>query len=104
MPPLADTLSQTNSASGPGEVACREPPVAHAPGSPVVFPMKTCANCQTENAADNRFCQQCGRPLDTVAPAPVPADATVLWQGKPVPGQVSPRQQIPIAALFGSKD
>jgi ABC-type multidrug transport system ATPase subunit len=34
----------------------------------------------------------------------VPADATVLWTGKPVPGQVSPIHEIPIGVLFGNKD
>ena len=62
--------------------------------------MKTCANCHTENAAGNRFCQRCGRPLELAAPA----DATVLWKGKPVPGQVSPKQEISIGVLFGNKD
>src|SRR5262245_50267053 len=60
--------------------------------------MKTCANCSTPNPAGNRFCQQCGRPLEE----PRPADATVLLTGTQV-GKGPALQTYAVSALFGSK-
>ncbi len=65
--------------------------------------MKTCSHCATANPAEDRFCRRCGRPLGTGVSAP-PIDATVLWKGRPLPGQVSPKQQVPIGVLFAGKD
>jgi hypothetical protein len=61
--------------------------------------MKTCSVCQTANADGNRFCQQCGRPLD-VAP---PHEATVRWAGQPMPIRL-PHRATGIDTLFGDKD
>jgi ABC-type multidrug transport system ATPase subunit/pSer/pThr/pTyr-binding forkhead associated (FHA) protein len=61
--------------------------------------MKTCSACRTANADGNRFCQQCGRPLD----AALPHEATVRWTGQQMPIRL-PRHAAPITALFGSKD
>jgi ABC-type multidrug transport system ATPase subunit len=64
--------------------------------------MKTCFGCQTVNADGNRFCQQCGKPLDVPAPPPS-GDATVRWTGPPLPAKASPRRTIAVATLFGAK-
>jgi ABC-type multidrug transport system ATPase subunit len=63
--------------------------------------MKTCVRCQTANAEENRFCQQCGRPLDL--PPPEAAGATVQWAGGALPVR-APRQFVPVATLFGQRD
>ncbi len=61
--------------------------------------MKTCSACQTANADGNRFCQQCGRPLDAVPPH----EATVRWTGQPMPLRL-PHRSTGIDSLFGDKD
>jgi ABC-type multidrug transport system fused ATPase/permease subunit len=61
--------------------------------------MKTCPACQTANADGNRFCQQCGRPLDAVPPH----EATVRWTGQPMPIRL-PHRAVPINDLFAGKD
>jgi ABC-type multidrug transport system ATPase subunit len=60
--------------------------------------MKACVHCQTANAETNRFCQQCGRPLDAA-----PSEATVRWTGQPLPVRL-PRGATPIDELFSGKD
>ncbi len=64
--------------------------------------MKTCARCRTANAETNRFCQQCGRPLDVPTP-PEGTDATVRWSGRELPARL-PQQTVAVAVLFGAKD
>jgi ABC-type multidrug transport system ATPase subunit len=61
--------------------------------------MKTCPRCQAVNAEEDRFCRQCGRPLDGVPPS----EATVRWTGQRVAGGL-PRQTVPLARLFGTRD
>jgi ABC-type multidrug transport system ATPase subunit len=65
--------------------------------------MKTCAHCRTANAEINRFCQQCGRPLDVPTPPPGAADATVRWAGQQLPFRL-PQNAVAVADLFGAKD
>jgi ABC-type multidrug transport system ATPase subunit len=65
--------------------------------------MKTCFACQTVNADENRFCQQCGKPLNGPAPAPA-GDATVRWNGPRLPAKASPRRTVPVATLFSAKE
>jgi ABC-type multidrug transport system ATPase subunit len=71
--------------------------------------MKTCPQCHTDNPETNRFCQQCGRPLDPRTPenATVAIGATIRWAGSSgalpsmkatLPSTVSLRD------LFGTKD
>jgi ABC-type multidrug transport system ATPase subunit len=62
--------------------------------------MKTCPRCQTANADSHHFCQQCGRPVDSAAPA---SDATVHWSVGRLPERL-PRHTVSVAALFASKD
>jgi ABC-type multidrug transport system ATPase subunit len=64
--------------------------------------MRTCARCQTANALTNRFCQQCGRPLDVPTP-PTGPDATVRWGGQQMPVRL-PQTAASVATLFGAKD
>ena len=66
--------------------------------------MKTCSACRNDNPEANRFCQHCGRPLDTAA-APPPADATVQWTGGALPGsaKVGLVRSTAIEALFLGK-
>jgi ABC-type multidrug transport system ATPase subunit len=64
--------------------------------------MKTCVRCQTANDDANRFCQQCGRPLD-LPPPPEPGGATVQWSGGALPVR-APRQFVSITSLFGQRD
>ena len=64
--------------------------------------MKTCRHCQTTNAPANKFCQQCGRPLDP--PTGPAADATVRWTGREGPVKKPLEQAVSVAALFGTKD
>jgi ABC-type multidrug transport system ATPase subunit len=61
--------------------------------------MKTCSACQTANDDGNRFCQQCGRPLD----AGPPHEATVRWSGQPMQIRL-PHHAAAVGALFGDKD
>jgi ABC-type multidrug transport system ATPase subunit len=61
--------------------------------------MKTCPHCQTTNADTNRFCQQCGRTLETAGPD----EATVRWKGGAIPAARAPRRVIPVSILFGEK-
>ncbi len=63
--------------------------------------MKTCSACRTENADANKFCKQCGRPMDGDADAP--ADATVHWKGGPLPGRLGPVPAVPVEKLFAAK-
>src|SRR5439155_4174800 len=61
--------------------------------------MKICARCQTENLDDNRFCQQCGRPLEAPAAA---GDATMRLTGTLLArGPV--QQTYTVSALFNAK-
>jgi ABC-type multidrug transport system ATPase subunit len=61
--------------------------------------MKTCPRCQAVNAEEDRFCRQCGRPLDSVPPS----EATIRWTGQRV-GDRLPRQMVPLARLFATRD
>jgi ABC-type multidrug transport system ATPase subunit len=65
--------------------------------------MKTCARCQSANAAANRFCQHCGLPLDLQTPAPAAAGQTVRWSSGRPP-VAPPRRFVPVAMLFGTRD
>jgi ABC-type multidrug transport system ATPase subunit len=60
--------------------------------------MKTCPHCRTFNAAGDKFCRQCGRPLEAA-----PVDATVHWTGQTLSGRTAVRQNIPVASLFVDK-
>jgi ABC-type multidrug transport system ATPase subunit len=66
--------------------------------------MKTCAACQTGNADANKFCQQCGRPLDGPN-SDAPTDATVQWSGGQLPMSVrtGPMPTVPMEKLFAAK-
>src|SRR5262245_40392395 len=89
--------------------------------------MKTCNHCQTTNADANKFCQQCGRPLDPAAGDAAAPDATVHWSGslrgapgkgdsgshpdltvrwagRPLSAAHAQRRAIEVATLFGAKD
>ena len=57
------------------------------------------SRCQTTNADSNRFCQQCGRPLDTVPPR----EATARWAGQQMRIPL-PRRAVPLDTLFDGKD
>ncbi len=59
--------------------------------------MKSCPHCGTANPDDNKFCQQCGRPLEGV-----PADATVRWSGQFLPLKAQ-RRTVPLTTLFAGK-
>jgi ABC-type multidrug transport system ATPase subunit len=64
---------------------------------------KTCSHCASANAEANKFCQQCGKPLDAdPTPAP-PSDETVRWSGQPVQAKGPHRRAVPVDVLFGSK-
>ncbi len=63
--------------------------------------MKTCSTCRIENADANKFCQQCGRPLD--AEPDSPADATVRWTGGPLSARLGPVPAVPVEKLFAAK-
>ncbi len=43
--------------------------------------MKTCSHCQTANADGDRFCKECGRPLEAPAGG---SDETLRWTGQAV--------------------
>jgi ABC-type multidrug transport system ATPase subunit len=60
--------------------------------------MKSCSACRTANAETNRFCQQCGRPLEAA-----PSEATVRWSGLHLPLRL-PQGATPIDELFAGKD
>jgi ABC-type multidrug transport system ATPase subunit len=60
--------------------------------------MKLCPQCQTRNSTDNKFCQQCGKPL-----VAAPVEATIMMSATQL-GTRAPRQQnFDVAALFGEK-
>jgi ABC-type multidrug transport system ATPase subunit len=61
--------------------------------------MKNCPACQTANAETNRFCQQCGRPLD----AAPDAEATVRWTGQRLSAEETLRPSVAVEALFAGK-
>jgi ABC-type multidrug transport system ATPase subunit len=65
-------------------------------------PMKHCPACQTANADTNRFCQQCGRPLETPIPPPS-VEATVRWTGQQLSAQEVQQPSVPIDKLFAGK-
>jgi WD40 repeat protein len=65
--------------------------------------MKSCPACQTINASTNRFCQQCGRPLEDAAPSAAPHEATVRWSGQRMQVRL-PHHAVPVDRLFGGKD
>ena len=59
--------------------------------------MLTCPRCQTANAPANRFCQQCGRPLEVQAAG----DATIRMSGtQVVRGPI--QQTVTVASLFAA--
>jgi ABC-type multidrug transport system ATPase subunit len=63
--------------------------------------MKKCLKCHTDNADENRFCQQCGRQLEDAVCAA--GDATVLLSStQVVRGPV--QHSYSVARLFGSKE
>jgi ABC-type multidrug transport system ATPase subunit len=64
--------------------------------------MKTCYRCGTANADENKFCQQCGKPLPA-ADGPPPADATVRWTGAAKESRTARREAVPIDVLFAGK-
>src|SRR4051812_1200966 len=69
--------------------------------------MKNCPSCGTANSLANKFCQQCGQPLDAVAP-PVPdatmsSDATIAWSGQMVGLKGELRREMPVELLFHKK-
>src|ERR1700746_109271 len=68
--------------------------------------MKPCTFCGTTNAANNRYCQQCGQPLnDSGVGKPLePTNETLKWSGKlpPQPKEDS-RRSIAVDQLFASK-
>jgi ABC-type multidrug transport system ATPase subunit len=63
--------------------------------------MKTCSVCHTENAEGDKFCRQCGRPLDLP-----PEDKTRVWTGGalPVAGKGPTHLTFVVTALFAGKD
>ncbi|HEY7313104.1 MAG TPA: ATP-binding cassette domain-containing protein, partial [Gemmataceae bacterium] len=61
--------------------------------------MKTCSTCQTANADGNRFCQQCGKPLE----AALPHEATVRWTGQQMQIRL-PKRAATLNTLFAGKD
>ncbi|HZY87725.1 MAG TPA: FHA domain-containing protein, partial [Gemmataceae bacterium] len=69
--------------------------------------MKPCSHCLATNADGDRFCKQCGRPLEAAAGA---SDKTVRWTGQPVPPVTSAaappafRGAVPVAELFAGKE
>jgi ABC-type multidrug transport system ATPase subunit len=69
--------------------------------------MNTCTHCGTANAADNKFCQQCGRSLEAAKPPSGPtisSNATVRWTGEAVASRGGLRQTIPLEVLFSTKN
>jgi ABC-type multidrug transport system ATPase subunit len=65
--------------------------------------MKTCTACQSTNAEENRFCQQCGTPFADALAAAAGENATIQWTGQPM-GPPPLRRQSSVATLFGDKD
>jgi ABC-type multidrug transport system ATPase subunit len=63
--------------------------------------MKLCPRCQSANAPDNRFCQQCGQAFPK--PGAAPSDATVLYTATQAGPRVARQQTFSVSALFGSK-
>lgn len=59
--------------------------------------MKICPACQTANAGENRFCQQCGKPFEA------PPESTVRWTGQQMSIRL-PRRAMPLDALFAGKN
>jgi ABC-type multidrug transport system ATPase subunit len=64
--------------------------------------MKTCPICHCPNAAENRFCQQCGRPLDGTSPRPG-VEATVLLTGTQL-ARGPLQHTYDVSALLGGKN
>jgi predicted amidophosphoribosyltransferase len=68
--------------------------------------MKTCSHCQATNAEDDKFCKQCGRPLEAPTGG---SDKTVRWTGqavapvRPVMTQLPFRGAVAVADLFAAK-
>ena len=74
--------------------------------------MKKCPICGVENVAENRFCEQCGRPMDTSATARAEAPkldptATLTLQ-RGFPKREAPKtpvsRAVPIDVLFSYKN
>jgi ABC-type multidrug transport system ATPase subunit len=64
--------------------------------------MKNCPACRTANADTNRFCQQCGRPLDAQA-ASASGEATVRWTGRPPAPKEALPPSVAVEKLFVGK-
>src|SRR5260370_15465268 len=70
--------------------------------------MIPCLSCRTENATDSKFCQKCGKPLESDSSRPVPNavkdQETVRWTG-PAPAALreSARRPIALETLFAVK-
>src|SRR5436309_2679931 len=68
--------------------------------------MKLCIHCGILNADANKFCQQCGRPLEAALPSAGPGhsgDSTVLWAGPALPRR-GLRRVAAVETLFASKN
>src|ERR1700675_2803873 len=63
-------------------------------------PRMICPHCQAPLPGDSKFCQQCGRPLDS---ARSPADATVMLSATQLRSSAPSQQTFDVPALLGSK-
>src|SRR5262249_23257128 len=65
--------------------------------------MNPCPSCGHPNAADNNFCQRCGRPLQA---APGQGEKTIMASGplvRAIAPRTEPRRTRPVAEVFAGK-
>src|SRR5436305_526127 len=65
--------------------------------------MKLCPHCQSPNAPDNRFCQQCGRAFPAAGATPAAPDATVLFTATQAGTRGARQEAFSVTTLFRSK-
>jgi len=57
-----------------------------------------CGECGTQNPDTNRFCNNCGKPLEQRQPPAAPAQPVAVYQ--PVPGPAASTMTVPVTTAF----
>jgi ABC-type multidrug transport system ATPase subunit len=68
------------------------------------MPTKTCTFCGNPNAEAHKYCQQCGRPLNGLAPPGAPTEATIQLSSQVLVTANGLGRAVSVEALFGIKD